>query len=98
MINARVETVAEKPAYAKPLRRRRLPRPGRRVYEWRKEPDGKSKTPMHIHLKSDEPFAFAGLWESWHSPDGSEITLLHSDHRPAQRAGRQYPRPDGRDR
>ena len=73
MINARVETIAEKPAYAKPFRRRRCLVPADGFYEWRRDPDGKSKTPMHIRLKSGEPFAFAGLWESWHSADGSEI-------------------------
>jgi putative SOS response-associated peptidase YedK len=73
MINARVETVAEKPAYAKPFRRRRCLVPADGFYEWRREPGGKTKTPMLIRLKSGEPFAFAGLWESWHSADGSEI-------------------------
>jgi putative SOS response-associated peptidase YedK len=55
MINARVETIAEKPAYAKPFRRRRCLVPADGFYEWRKDPDGKSKTPMHIRMKSGEP-------------------------------------------
>ena len=38
-------------------------------YEWRK--DGKGKVPMRFILKSGEPFAFAGLWDTWKQPDGS---------------------------
>lgn len=75
MINARVETLAEKPAFRHALRRRRCLVPADGFYEWRKEPGGKTRTPMHIRLKSGEPFAFAGLWETWRPPDGD---TLHS--------------------
>src|SRR3954471_24884586 len=72
MINARAETLAEKPAFRTALRRRRCLIPADGFYEWRKESD-KTKTPMYIRLKSGEPFAFAGLWDVWHSPDGSVV-------------------------
>jgi putative SOS response-associated peptidase YedK len=42
-------------------------------YEWVKQPGQKSKIPHYIQLESKEPFGFAGLWEIWHAPDGSEI-------------------------
>ena len=73
MINARAETLAEKPAFRTALRRRRCLVPADGFYEWRKDPGGKSKTPMRIQMKSGDVFAFAGLWESWHAPDGSVI-------------------------
>ena len=73
MINARAETLAQKPAFRSALRRRRCLVPADGFYEWRKEADGKTKTPMYIRLKSGEPFAFAGLWEVWHAPDGSVV-------------------------
>jgi putative SOS response-associated peptidase YedK len=72
MINARAETLAEKPAFRTALRRRRCLIPADGFYEWRKEKD-KTKTPMYIRMKSGEPFAFAGLWDVWHSPDGSVV-------------------------
>src|SRR5438270_302576 len=65
MINARAETLAEKPAFRTALRRRRCLIPADGFYEWRKNPDG-SKTPMYIHRKDAKPFAFAGLWDHWH--------------------------------
>jgi putative SOS response-associated peptidase YedK len=40
-------------------------------YEWRKE--GKRKVPMWVHLKTKEPFAFAGLWDVWRKPDGKKV-------------------------
>jgi putative SOS response-associated peptidase YedK len=73
MINARVETLAEKPAFRTALRRRRCLVPADGFYEWKKDPRGKTKTPMHIRMKSGDVFAFAGLWETWHSPDGSVV-------------------------
>jgi putative SOS response-associated peptidase YedK len=72
MINARVETVATKPIFRTALRRRRCAIPASGFYEWKKNSDG-TKTPMYIRMKSGKPFAFAGLWERWNSPDGSEV-------------------------
>ncbi len=71
MINARSETVAEKPSFRAPFKRRRCIIPASGFYEWQKTADGKQ--PIYIHPTDDTTFALAGLWESWHSPDGGEI-------------------------
>ena len=71
MINARAETVAEKPSFRRSLRQRRCLVPADGFYEWQR--NGKMRLPMHITLKSGDAFAFAGLWESWTSPS-SEVT------------------------
>ncbi|MCL4506942.1 MAG: SOS response-associated peptidase [Chloroflexi bacterium] len=70
MINARAETVPEKPAFRAAFKKRRCLVLADGFYEWRKEDDVKTKTPMLVRLKSGEPFAMAGLWELWTSPDG----------------------------
>jgi putative SOS response-associated peptidase YedK len=66
--NARGETVAEKPSYREAFKRRRCLIPADGFYEWQTE--GKAKQPYFISFKSGEPFAMAGLWESWTDPDG----------------------------
>lgn len=71
MINARAETLAEKPSFKRLLTSKRCLVVADGFYEWKKEQSG--KTPMYITLKSKEPFAFAGLWDSWKSPDGEQI-------------------------
>ena len=63
LINARAETVAEKPSFRRALRKRRCLILADGFYEWRR--DGERKIPMYIRLQSQEPFAFAGLWERW---------------------------------
>jgi len=68
MINARAETLAEKPSFRAALRKRRCLILADGFYEWRK--DGGGKTPFFIHLRSGRPFALAGLWEVWQTPDG----------------------------
>lgn len=73
MINARSETLAEKPSFRVAYRRRRCLILADGFYEWRKEPGRKAKTPMYIRLESSEPFAFAGLWEAWRAPDDQTI-------------------------
>ncbi|MGN7388386.1 SOS response-associated peptidase [Sporosarcina sp. SAFN-015] len=71
MINARAETVAEKPSYRKAFQKQRCILPADSFYEWQRR-DGE-KIPMRIRLKNDELFAIAGLWESWKSPEGKII-------------------------
>lgn len=71
MINARAETAAEKPSFRNAFKKKRCLIIADSFYEWRKEEEG--KTPMLIKMKSEEPFAFAGLWESWESPEGEPI-------------------------
>lgn len=67
LINARAESVLDKPAFRNAMRRRRCLFPADGFYEWKRE--GKAKTPMLIQLKSGEPFAFAGLYEFWKPPE-----------------------------
>ncbi|MCA9259336.1 MAG: SOS response-associated peptidase [Planctomycetales bacterium] len=67
LINARSETVAEKPSFRTSFKRRRCLIPADGFYEWHVE--GKGKQPYHIHLPDDQLFAFAGLWEWWGGPD-----------------------------
>lgn len=71
MINARAETLAEKPSFRTAFKKRRCLVLADGFYEWMKTPDGKQ--PMRITLASGEPFAMAGLWESWDAPDGSPL-------------------------
>ena len=71
MINARAETLPGKPAFRAALKRRRCLIPASGFYEWKKNPDGKTKTPMYIRMKDHKPFAFAGLWDSWLDPAGT---------------------------
>ena len=71
MINARAETLAEKPSFRSAFKRRRCLVLADSFYEWKKT--GSGKTPMRIMLRSGEPFAFAGIWESWTNPDDERV-------------------------
>jgi len=71
MINARAETIAEKPSFRSAFKHRRCLIPTDGYYEWAKA--GKKKQPYFIRMKDRQPFAMAGLWESWKSPEGETI-------------------------
>lgn len=80
MINARAETVAEKPSFRAAFKRRRCLVPISGFYEWQKQ--GKRKQPYLITAKNDELLAVAGLWEYWEGADGSALescTLLTTE-------------------
>jgi putative SOS response-associated peptidase YedK len=69
MVNARAETVSEKPSFRSAFKKRRCLILADGFYEWQKTDDGKQ--PYHIKMQDDSPFAFAGLWEIW--KDDEEI-------------------------
>lgn len=71
MINARAETVAERPAFRSAFRRRRCLVIADGYYEW--QTAGSGRTPFRIAMESGEPFAFAGLWETWRNPEGETV-------------------------
>lgn len=71
MINARSETVAEKPAFRSAIKHRRCLIVADGFYEWL--PQGKHKQPYYFQTTEGQPFAFAGLWESWESPEAENI-------------------------
>jgi len=73
MINARAETLAEKPAFRTSFRRQRCIVPADAFYEWQRH--GTSKTPYAIVRRDGKPLAFAGLWSAWHKPDSDERIL-----------------------
>ena len=82
LINARSETVAEKPAFKSAFRKRRCLIPADGFFEWqkltgnKKVPDGRrasGKQPYFIRLRDESPMAMAGLWESWQGSDGAVI-------------------------
>ena len=70
MINARSESLADKPAYRTAFQRRRCIIPADGFYEWQKIAGSKQKQPYFLHRPDDEPLAFAGLWEAWRGPEG----------------------------
>lgn len=71
MINARAETMAEKPAFRVALQRRRCLVLADGFYEWQRVEGGKQ--PIYIRMADGRPFAFAGLWERWRASDGSSL-------------------------
>lgn len=73
LINARGETVAEKPSFRGSFKYKRCLILADGFYEWKANPGKKIKTPYFIHMKDRKPFAFAGLWDSWENSDGSNI-------------------------
>jgi len=71
MINARSETILEKPSFRTAFKKRRCLIPADGFYEWKKE--GTTKQPFHFGMKDDSLFAFAGIWEQWKSPEGAVV-------------------------
>ena len=71
MINARIETIAEKPAFKQAFQKRRCLVPFDGYYEWMKTPEG--KVPYRIKLTNTDVFAMAGLYETWRNPEGKFI-------------------------
>ncbi len=74
MINARAETLATKPAFARLLEQRRCVVVADGFYEWAARPGEKTKQPWFIHHSDRTPLALAGLWDRWRSPQGEEWT------------------------
>ena len=84
MINARGETVAEKPAFRKAFRRRRCLVMADGYFEWRKV--GREKRPLYIRMHDEQPFAMAGLWDRWfgtkeekRDPPWESFTIITTD-------------------
>lgn len=75
MINARSETITDKPAYRRAIRRRRCLIPADGFYEWAKVPGQKKKQPYLISHAGGEPLVFAGIWERWSPPEDSDDGL-----------------------
>ncbi|HSM23923.1 MAG TPA: SOS response-associated peptidase [Anaerolineaceae bacterium] len=74
LINARSETIMEKPSFKNAFKRRRCLILADGFYEWKKSSSkGGSSIPYYFYLNEKQPFALAGIWEIWQSPDGSEI-------------------------
>ena len=71
LLNARGESVIDKPAFRNAMKRRRCLVPADGFYEWK--PVGGRKQPSYIRARSGAPLAFAGLWETWEGPNGEEV-------------------------
>jgi putative SOS response-associated peptidase YedK len=86
LINARAESVAEKPAFREAYRKRRCLVLADGFYEWQRRREG--KYPMWVHLSDGQPFAFAGLWERWRrgGVPVETCTILTTDANPFMRA------------
>jgi putative SOS response-associated peptidase YedK len=71
MINARSETVADKPAFREAFKNRRCLVPADGFYEWART--GKAKQPFHFGMQDDSLFAFAGIWDRWKDASGNPV-------------------------
>ena len=82
MINARAETVDQRPAFRSAFHRRRCLIPADGFYEWQVRSGAKIKQPWFVTLKERQPMALAGLWEVWRSPEGERLescTIIVTD-------------------
>jgi putative SOS response-associated peptidase YedK len=79
MINARAETITEKPAYREAIRRRRGVVPAAGFFEWRALGRGRRKQPMYIHRADGRPLLFAGLFERWQPRDGAGPAVVNPE-------------------
>jgi len=70
LINARAETITEKPSFRNAFKNRRCLVPADGFFEWKKD---RNKTPFRIRLKDQSPFTMAGIWDQWTRPDGTVI-------------------------
>lgn len=80
MINARCETLDQKPSFKQLLGSRRCLVPADGFFEWARA--GKGKIPMRVRMKDQRPFTIAGLWDIWRDPDGEELytfTIITTD-------------------
>ena len=73
MINARGETVAEKPSFRSAFKNRRCLILADGYFEWESRGPGRPKQPYYITLADEQPFAMAGIWETWRSPEGDKV-------------------------
>jgi putative SOS response-associated peptidase YedK len=73
LINARAETLSEKPSFKASYKYKRCLVPADGFYEWKAIEDAKGKVPHYIQLKTGRPFAFAGLWAEWRDATGAEL-------------------------
>jgi putative SOS response-associated peptidase YedK len=71
LLNARAETISDRPAFRAAFRRRRCLVPASGYYEWSRH--GGGKRPHFIRMAGQRPFALAGLWEEWHDPGGEVV-------------------------
>ena len=71
LINARGETLKQKPSFRSAFKKRRCLIVADGFYEWRRS--GKIRQPFYVQLKKESVFGFAGLWESWNGPDGNIV-------------------------
>ncbi len=76
MINARAESLADKPAYQRAFQRHRCLVPAEGFYEWQRR--GGRKQPMFIHRRDGEPMAFAGLWAAWRDAKDPDADWLRT--------------------
>lgn len=74
MINARAETIMEKPSFKRPFQKQRCLILADGFYEWKKGLEGRGPSEPYLFRKKDDKlFAFAGIWDAWHSPEGEDL-------------------------